>query len=217
MLKMMRQDKLYMKLVRSQAGFTITELMVVIALSGFLMAVAATGFSTFFAKFDELNKISELQRDAFNCMQQIKNGIPMGTGTNLKFSGVATADSVQFVSSTSALPTSKEIKLFPPIADVEHTFDFVDIKFDDNGYVRATYKNGSIQPPAPLYLFPKPSRAKYRTYVTKLRFTQANAGPVCRVIRVDLEAKTEIRREGVHHKWIYGYASYSTLMALNMK
>jgi len=117
-----------MKLFRSQAGFTITELMVVIAISGFLMAAAATGFSAFFSKFEEMNKTMELQRDAFNCMQTIKSGIPIGAGPNLRFQGIATADSIIFLGANNN--SSSNILLYPPPSDIAHQNDFVRIYWD---------------------------------------------------------------------------------------
>jgi prepilin-type N-terminal cleavage/methylation domain-containing protein len=197
-----------MKLIRSQAGFTITELMVVIAISGVIMAAAATGFSAFFAKFDEMSSTMELQRDAFNCMQTIKSGIPIGSGTTLKFQGVATADSIIFIGTSGN--TSNNIVLYPPASDYTHQNDFVRIWFDGR-YVRATYLNGTIQPPAPLYLFPKPGRNN-KTYVTNLRFTQANTeGGIAKVVRVDLDARVKLRAN------VYKTVSYTTRMALSMK
>ncbi len=202
-----RQDK-KMKLIRSQAGFTITELMVVIVISGVLMAVAATGFSAFFSKFADLNQTIELQRDAFNCMQTIKNGIPIGSGSNLIFSGIATADSVKFLGAGNN--TSSNIMLYPPTTNIAHVSDYVRI-FHDGRYVRATYKNGTIQPPAPLYLFPKPTRNN-KIYVTGLRFTKTNAGEAStKVITVELDARALIR------KGQYKTISYKTKMAIAMK
>lgn len=198
-----------MKLLRSQAGFTITEIMVVIVISGFLMAVAATGFAAFFSKFDEMNKRTELQRDAFNCMQKIKNGIPIGSGANLKFQGIATADSVVFQGVSGF--ASSSIILYPPASDIYHQNDFIRIWWDGR-YVRATYLDGSIQPPAPLYLFPKPSRGNV-TKVTKLRFSKGTpVGVPAKVILVELEAEVELRKDAPPQK-----VSYSTRMALNMK
>lgn len=198
-----------MKILRSQAGFTITEIMVVIVISGFLMAVAATGFSAFFSKFDEMNKRTELQRDAFNCMQMIKNGIPIGSGANLKFQGIATADSVIFQGVSGY--ASSDITLYPPASDITHQNDFIRIYWDGK-YVRATYLDGSIQPPAPLYLFPKPSRGNV-TKVTKLRFSKGTpVGIPPKVILVELEAEVELRKDVEPFK-----VSYSTRMALTMK
>lgn len=197
-----------MKLLRSQAGFTITEIVAVIAISGFLMAVAATGFAAFFSKFDEMNKRTELQRDAFNCLQTIKNGIPIGSGATMKFQGIATADSVIFKGVSGNI--SSHIVLYPPPSDIYHQNDFIEI-YQDGKYVRATYLDGNIQPPAPLYLFPKPGRGNVME-VTKLVFWKANPdGPVAKVIRVDLEARVLLR------KGVYQTVSYSTKMALTMK
>lgn len=200
--------KYNMKLIRSQAGFTITEIMVVIVISGFLMAAAATGFSAFFAKFNELTQTMELQRDAFNCMQTIKNGIPIGSGTNLKFQGIATAERATFVGYSNQ--TSSNILLYPPPSDYTHQNDFVRI-YQDGIYVRATYLNGTIQPPAPLYLFPKPIRGNTME-VTKLRFTQANMdGNEPKVVLVELDARVKLRKD------VYKSVSYKTRMALSMK
>jgi prepilin-type N-terminal cleavage/methylation domain-containing protein len=197
-----------MKLIRSQSGFTITELMVVIAVSGILMAAAATGFSAFFTKFDELNKSMELQRDAFNCLQAIKNGIPIGSGAGLKFQGIATADSLIFVGASNN--TSSNIILYPPPSDYTHLNDFVRIYYDGK-YVRATYLNATIQPPAPLYLFPKPLRGN-KMEVTKLQFTQANMdGGTAKVVNVELSARVKLRKDQ------YKSVTYKTKMALSMK
>jgi prepilin-type N-terminal cleavage/methylation domain-containing protein len=195
-----------MRFLKSQAGFTITELMVVVALSGFLMAAAATGFSAFFAKFNEMSKAMELQRDAFNCLQTIKSGIPIGSGAGMKFQGIATADSVVFLGTTGN--SSSNIVLYPSISDYTHSADFVRI-FYDGKYVRATYLNGTIQPGSPLYLFPKPTRGN-ETTVTKCKFTKGNTGEQAKVVLVELEAKVKTGKT-------YKTVSYSTKMALTMK
>jgi prepilin-type N-terminal cleavage/methylation domain-containing protein len=197
----------YMKVLKSQSGFTITELMVVIVLSGFLMAAAATGFSAFFAKFNDMSKTMELQRDAFNCMQSIKSGVPIGRGAAMKFQGIATADSVIFLGTSGT--TSNNIVLYPPKSDIYHQADFLRI-FYDGTYVRATYLDGSIQPPSPIYLFPQKVRNQ-EVKVTKLKFTKANTGEVAKVVLVELEARVKLRKD------VYKTVSYSTLMALTMK
>jgi prepilin-type N-terminal cleavage/methylation domain-containing protein len=196
-----------MRLLKSQSGFTITELIVVIAISGFLMAAAATGFSAFFAKFNDMSKTMELQRDAFNCMQTIKSGVPIGSGTGLKFQGIATADSVVFVGTNAV--SSNNIILYPPVSDYTHASDFIRI-YHDGRYVRATYLNGTIQPPSPLYLFPKPTRGN-ETTVTRLRFIKANSGQAAKVIIVELDARVKLRKD------VYKTVSYSTKMALTIK
>jgi prepilin-type N-terminal cleavage/methylation domain-containing protein len=197
-----------MKLLRSQAGFTITEIMVVIAISGFLMAVAATGFSAFFAKEKELHQIMELQRDAFNCLQTIKNGIPIRNENPLKFQGVATADSIKFVGINSN--KGSEIILYPPGSNIDHVTDYVRIWWD-GWYVRATYLNFNYQPPgAYTYLFPAWARNP-KIKVTKLEFSQANVGePIIKVINVTLEAQL-VQKDKDPKK-----VSYTTKMALSL-
>lgn len=213
-----------MKILRTQAGFTITELMAVIVISGFLMTVAATGFGTFFSKFDEMNKTMELQRDAFNCLQTIKNGIPIGSGTSLQFQGIATADSVVF-SGTNTLTTNaaNSITLYPPLTDQDHLSDYVKIFYDGTRYIRAQYAYGQQTTPAPLYLFPKNDRDTKltETKVTKLLFSKYNNdGPVTKVVKVELEAQKLVRIAFDYVSWkkikIYKKVSYTTLMAVAM-
>jgi len=186
----------------------MTELIAVIAISGFLMAAAATGFSAFFAKFNDLSKKIEIQRDAFNCLQMIKNGIQIGKGTNLKFQGIATADSIVFQSSNMAY--SEEIILYPPASDNLHINDFIRVWLQ-KPYIRYTYLDGQFQPASPEYLFPARGKGD-EIQVTKLVFSKANLdGTVAKVVKVDLEARVKLRPK------VYKYVSYSTRMALTMK
>lgn len=196
------------RILSSQRGFTITEIMVVIAISGFLMAVAATGFSTFFAKFNEMSKVSELQRGAFSCLMTIKNGIPIGTGSNIKWSGVNSATSVTFVGTTGMATSSNSILLQPGATNQEHVNDYVKF-FYDGKYVRATYLDGVLMPSSPQYLFPKPSRNN-DIVVTKLLFTKADTSLETKVLKVDLEARVTLK------KGVYRYVKYSTRMALSI-
>lgn len=202
-----------MKLIRSQAGFTIAELMAVIAISGFLMAAAATGFSAFFAKFNDLSKKMEIQRDAFNGLQMIKNGIQIGKGSNLKFQGIATADSIIFQGSN--LTYSDAIILYPPKSDNLHQNDYIRVWFQ-KPYIRYTYLDGQFQPASPEYLFPARGKGD-EIQVTKLAFSKANLdGNVTKVVKVDLEARVKLRPKSNKPK-DYKYISYTTRMALTMK
>jgi len=201
-----------MKLLRSQAGFTITELLVVIIITGGLFAIAAAGFSTFFVKFEELSKTIELQRDAFNCLQTIKSGIKIGSGANLRFSGIATADSVQFVGLNAS--TSSRIILYPPTTDITHSNDYIQIYLEGEA-VRYKYLDGSFQPP-PGFIFPLQSRSK--TFVTKLQFSKTNSSDaIIKVVTVLLEAKAEIGKDPLTGEAKWKYVSYTTRMAIAMK
>jgi hypothetical protein len=172
------------------------------------MAAAATGFSAFFGKFNEMSKTMELQRDAFNCMQTMKSGIPIGSGSALQFQGIATADSVVFQGTSGT--QSDAIILYPPVSDYTHQNDFIRI-FWDGKYVRATYLNGSIQPASPLYLFPKPTRGN-KMEVTRLRFSKVNSDATAKVVLVEMDAQVEILKNAPPR-----YVSYTTRMTLTMK
>ncbi len=186
----------------------MTELIAVIAISGFLMAAAATGFSAFFAKFNDLSKKIELQRDAFNGLQMIKNGIQIGKGSSLKFQGIATADSVVFQG--SSMSYSDEIVLYPPKSDYQHQGDFIRVWLQ-KPYIRYTYLDGQFQPASALYLFPAQGKGD-EIQVTKLIFSKANLeNTITKVVKVDLEARVKLRPK------VYKYISYSTRMALTMK
>jgi len=200
------------KKLLSQAGFTITELMVVIAISGILMAVAAVGFSAFFTKFEELNRSTELQKGGFDCLQTIKYGIPIRTSQNqYKFSGISNATKVEFVGAAGITTSSSAIILYPPIPSMEHQNDYIKI-FYDGKYVRATYLDGTLMPAAPLYLFPKPGR--YNTIeVTRLKFTKADnaTSSTTKVVKVELDARSKIKKN------VYKTISYTTRMCIAMK
>lgn len=198
--------------LKSQAGFTITELMVVIVISGFLMAVAAVGFSTFFAKFAEMNQVSDLQQGAFQCLMRIKGGIFIPSKLDLsassadwKKSGVNTNKSVTFVGS-STTSSSSTIILNPELSSPEHAGDYVKF-FYDGKYVRATYLDGTLQPSSPLYLYPRNTRSN-KIEVTKLLFSKANDGDITKVLKVELEARLKLGDKK------YRYIKYATLMYL---
>jgi len=196
-----------MRIFRSQAGFTITELVAVIAVSGVLMTAATVGFSAFFSKFNDLSKTMELQRDAFNGLQKIKNGIKIGSGTAMKFQGIATADSVKLEGYN--LNMASKIILYPPKSDISHINDNIVI-YKMGSYIRYTYQDGPFQPSAPLYLFPDYKR-KNDIEVTKLSFSPVNTGNSVKVVNVEMEARVKLRNK------VYKYVSYKTRMALTMK
>ena len=62
--------------------------------------MAATGFATFFAKFNGLTAFSDLQKGAFECIQTMKYGIPIRTsaegGQTWQFRGIVNCTSVSF-------------------------------------------------------------------------------------------------------------------------
>ncbi len=196
------------KIRNSQAGFTLIEIIAALAITGLLFGAATTAFSAFFSKYEELNKVSDLETQAYDCLQKgIKYGLINDRDPhNIVWSGVANADSVAFLNGSAAGSTG--IILTSQAQSVEHANDYVKFWFDGRA-VRGTYLFGSSQPSSPIYIFPKPSRNNKIT-VTNLRFSKVNTStPTIKVLRVDLSAKVEIRKN------IFRYVNYSTKMAIN--
>ncbi|HNW99912.1 MAG TPA: prepilin-type N-terminal cleavage/methylation domain-containing protein [Candidatus Cloacimonadota bacterium] len=192
---------------KSQFGFTLIELVVAIAISGVIFAAAATAFAAFFSKYEELTRVSDLQTQAYDCLQRgIKYGLIMSEGTNQKvWYGVANADTVSFFQ--GGPNGAAGIVLKTQAQDITHQGDYVKFWFDGKA-VRGTYLHGTLQPSSPIYLFPKQSRNN-KIKVTGLSFSQVNSSSPAKVLQVNLSAKVEIRKN------VYRYVSYSTKMAIN--
>jgi prepilin-type N-terminal cleavage/methylation domain-containing protein len=197
-----------MKIRKSQAGFTLIEIVAAIAITGILFAAAATVFSAFFSKYEEFSGVSDLEKQAYDCLQRgIKYGLIMNeSGGGKTWYGVANADSVNFIYGGPA--GADGIRLYTQAQSIEHQGDWVQIWWDRRGAVRGSYLHGTLSPSSPIYIFPKPTRNNKIT-VTNLRFSQINSSNPAKVIQVDLSAAVEIRRN------VFRYVHYSTKMAIN--
>jgi prepilin-type N-terminal cleavage/methylation domain-containing protein len=192
---------------KSRAGFTLIEIVTALAISGILFAAAATAFSAFFSKYEEYIGVTNLERQAYDCLQRgIKYGLVMNAEAGgREWYGVATADSLKFINGG---PTgSGGIRLYTQAQSIEHQNDWVQFWYDGRA-VRGSYLHGTLSPSSPIYVFPKPSRNNKIT-VTNLRFTQVNSSNPPKVIQVDLAAKVEIRKN------VFRYVNYTTKMAIN--
>lgn len=195
------------RIFRKQSGFTLIEIVTALAISGILFAAAATAFSAFFSKYEELTKVSDLEAQAFDCLQKgIKYGLVMSEGTNERvWYGVSNADSVSFFNGSAN--GASGIILTTQALDVSHMNDYVKFWYDGKS-VRGSYLHGTLSPSAPIYIFPKQGRNNKIT-VTNLRFKQINPSTPAKVLQVDLSAKVEIRKN------VFRYVNYSTKMAIN--
>lgn len=172
----------------NQKGYTMIELIVVMAIFGFLIAVSAVGFSVFFSKFNELSKWAELQKSAFECVLTVKNGLSVGSGMTQQFYGVANAEELTIEGTSGISGTGITCK--PPAHEAANIYDEVTFFWDGN-YVRASYKYGPISSSYPLYVFPQ-FRRNNDIRVTKFRFTKVNSGPDTKVVQLDFEAEMKI-------------------------
>jgi len=189
-------------------GFTQIELIVVILISGLLILSAATAFSIFFPKYEELSKVSELQKGAFQALQTIKYGAKVGKNRDYIFLGVMNSASMTFTNGSNS--QSNGIKLKPGFSGLSHQNDFVSYTLVDK-HIRMSYLYGQMSPASPEYIFPEKTKKNSDTEVTKLLFTKLNSGSDIQLIRVLLEARVKLSKNK------YRYVSYSTIMGLDIE
>ena len=95
--------------LRSQRGVTLVEVIVVMLISTMLIMVAALGIGVFFRKFKELSAWAELQKDGWECLNTIKNGISVGTANDMEFIGVANAVEIKLMNTIGNTSSGVEI------------------------------------------------------------------------------------------------------------
>ncbi len=174
-------------LLGRQRGVTLIELIVVMAISVGLILTAAVGIGTFFRKFKELTAWSELQKDALDCINTIKNGVPVGTGEYMEYYGVTNALKLQLTNTTTNASTG--LRITPPTDKGLETPDFAHFFLYD-GAVRCTYVHHGVQVGSPLYIFPKQENLEDMV-IDKFLFTKVN--PEKDVLAVQLELHARVK------------------------
>lgn len=170
-----------------QRGVSLVEVIVVMLISTMLIVIAGLGIGAFFRKYKELNAWAELQKDALECLDLIKNGVAVGSGNNIEYYGVTNAMKLQLTNTTSS--TSNSIKITPPSPQGLETTDYAHFYLYD-GVVRCTYVHHGIQAASPLYVFPKRENMDRMT-VDKFEITKINEENDLLAIRVELFARVE--------------------------
>lgn len=170
-----------------QRGVSLVEVIVVMLISTMLIVIAGLGIGAFFRKYKELNAWAELQKDALECLDLIKNGVAVGSGNNIEYYGVTNAMKLQLTNTTSS--TSNSIKITPPSPQGLETTDYAHFYLYD-GVVRCTYVYHGIQAASPLYVFPKRENMDRMT-VDKFEITKINEENDLLAIRVELFARVE--------------------------
>lgn len=174
-------------LLGRQRGVTLAELIVVMVISVMLIFVAAVGIGTFFRKYKELTAWAELQKDALDCINLIKNGVPVGSGDNMEYYGVANAMKLQLTNTTTISGTG--LRITPPTDQGLETPDFAHFYLYD-GVVRCTYVHHGVQVASPLYIFPKQENLDDMV-VDKFLFTKVNSDQDLLAVRVELHARVK--------------------------
>jgi len=182
-------------ILRGQRGITLVEVIVVMLISVMLILVSALGIGVFFRKYKELNAWAELQSEALECLNQIKNGVPVGTGTSMEYFGVTNAVKLTLTNTTTN--TAQGLRVTPPTAQGLETPDYAHFYLYD-GAIRCAYVRHGIQNASPLYLFPKKDNLD-RMKIEKFLITKVNNDQDVLVVQVELNAKVETREGEYRH------------------
>ncbi|MFA7056492.1 MAG: prepilin-type N-terminal cleavage/methylation domain-containing protein [Candidatus Cloacimonadales bacterium] len=198
------------------SGYSMIELMAVLVISTIIFLGATLAISTFFLKFQELQRISVLNREAFNCMQVIKHGVTVGIGGKTQFMGVINADEAE-LTGNYVEGGRTALLLKPPTSHSEYSaHDQIKI-FLSEGHVRyEQYVFGSEGTTSrERYIFPKRVNTKNQIMeVTKLVFRNGNpTANNIKIVKVELEARVEISRTNKTTR-NYHTVRYETFMAI---
>lgn len=190
------------KQVLGKSGVTLIEMIVVIALMTMLILISGVGIGLFFRKYQELNAWAELQKDGMECLNYIKNGIPVGTQSvrvhdngDMEFMrpkeyyGVTNAMALKFVNAPFGASTANGIKITPPAPEGLDTNDFAQFYLYD-GAVRCSYMYRGVQSSSPLYMFPKKGKRDKMT-LERFEFRKLNTDQEVLAVEVILEAKVK--------------------------
>jgi len=202
----MKSFKKFLKIQsKSEAGFSLVEIITVTLLMTMLITSAAIGLSVFFGKIHELTRWIELQEDAMECINSIKNGVSVGSGINQQYYGVANSRTMKFFSSGfGGSGGSSKLVCYPPSSSEYYSNDNVEFYFDGTFVRYRTVYAGSSS--SNMYLFPERSKKDY-IKITQFNMTKYNHGDDVKVIRLVLNARIETGEDK------YRYIRFSTLMA----
>lgn len=209
------------KSARNEHGFTLIELISVMAISVVLILVSASVLSTFYRRYKTLNDVLDLQKGAMKCLNVIKNGYPLGRGE--QFYGVANAKSLEITGTGSSWTAGSGIKVYPPTyADFQRN-DMVHFYLEDNA-IKVKYIYNGVEVNTADFLFPE-RKDRERIKVTKFEVTNPNhAGQMIHlndivdkdlhIIEVKLEAQILIRNNPLASKREYRTVDFQTYMVM---
>ncbi len=182
--------------IKSENGYTITEVMASVMLSVVVAVGAIWAILAFFNKYEEYRLRTYLYQEAFNTLNTVKYGLPLGSGTETYFYGVASANELRVTRGFSNIE-GRGVRVVPSIQQGGY-FDFSEYYLDD-GQIKGTYLYQSVGPPSPIVLFP----AKYDDKISVTNFSvtmlnQVNSGlnQINPGRLVDVELQAELRHKG---------------------
>ncbi|MDD3235152.1 MAG: prepilin-type N-terminal cleavage/methylation domain-containing protein [Candidatus Cloacimonetes bacterium] len=200
-------------LLHSPKGFTLIELITVMIISTLLIVIAGVGLSVFFAKYQEINAYVELQKDAMEFLNYLKNGYNVGSGNRIQFNGIVNAKAIELTGRTYETGKYSGIKILPPLKE-EFPHDFMHFYLQDK-VIRVNYMFDGVQVNVPGYVFPKRSQIG-NVVIESFKISDANAynvlfvdngkEPLC-VVNVELKAKVKTSKNK------FRYVHFNTVMA----
>ena len=173
--------------LKNNRGYTLIEMLISIIIAALLVAMVVGAVITFFVKFSELSYYATLQRDAFNTINSMKYGEPVGPNNAKEFFGLAAADSVTFAGESNGKFTSVTCHLSSTSSI--HANDYINFFWDSSERcIKYSYMIGYDHPSNPIRLIPDEHRDKID--VTKLHFINVLGNK--RIVKIELEAEITI-------------------------
>ncbi|MBP7309791.1 MAG: prepilin-type N-terminal cleavage/methylation domain-containing protein [Candidatus Cloacimonetes bacterium] len=203
------------RIIKNDRGFTLIEMIVVMVISTLLIVAAGVGLSVFFSKYQELNAYVELQKDAVEFLNFMKNGYNVGSGSYIQFNGIANARRLEITGRSDQSGKGTGIRITPPALEEYVNSDFMHFYLND-GVIRANYVYNGVQVNTPAYIFPKRAERE-RVTIEYFRVSDANVNNSIYVARIDeplCVVKVELKAKVLTSKKRYRYVEFSTIMAM---
>lgn len=204
------------KLLKNENGVTMIELITVMVISTMLIMVSAVGISTFFRSYKRLNDFIDLQKEAMECLDTIKNGYAVGRGD--QFYGVNNAKTLTITNLGAQEGWGTGIKITPPITSALQAQDMIRFYYSDKA-VKASYIYNGVQVDRPVFIFPK-RQDRDKIEVTKFAVADGNSGNISlppeavglSLLKVELEARVMVKDSPFPNQIEYRTIKYRTYM-----
>jgi prepilin-type N-terminal cleavage/methylation domain-containing protein len=199
----------------NQRGVSLVEVIAVMVIIVITIVIAAGGISVFFRKYKELQAYAELQADALEVLNYIKNGIPVGSQEIRRanngelqfikpkeFFGVNNAITIRFLSAPYGASQANGIRVVPiETESIIAPSDFADFYLYD-GTIRCNWRYRGIAQASPVTLFPKIGKRDYM-FLDQITFRRINSDTAIWALEVSLKARVQVgpkQFKSVHYR-----------------
>ena len=199
----------------NQRGVSLVEVIAVMLIIVIMIVISAGGIAVFFRKYNELKAYAELQADALEALNYIKNGIPVGSqeirranNGELQFVrpkeyyGVNNAISIRFLQAPYGASQANGIRVVPIETNtIIAPTDFADFYLYD-GTIRCNWRYRGIAQAAPVTLFPKTGKRDYM-FLDQITFRRINSDAEIWALEVSLKARVQVgpkQYKSIHYR-----------------